>query len=113
MLRLLLFRLLKQEKCCLDRQQKLDEIRVVKLSKNPNWKMLSVTFPQKNLPTLLLFIPIEEWPKLQGYPRGSIVMRHRAHFIYDTEQKKFTKKYVEINVSPAEEVLYGHNKDTV
>lgn len=97
----------------MDREQKLDEIRVVKLSKNPNWKMVPVTFDHREPPRLLLFIPIEHWPNLKGYPRGSAVMRHHADFIYDTMQKKFTKKSVEINVSKAEEVLYGHNKDSV
>lgn len=85
--------------------EKLDQIRMIKLVKR-GWKCIAsdtLIYPNR----FLIFVREEEFEKLKGYPKNSAAFKYAADFVYDTVEKKFIKQSVEINITPAEMVLYG------
>lgn len=91
----------------MDNQEKLDHIRMEKLIRR-GWVLIKAdTLMYEN--RYLMFIRKEEVSRLRGYPKNSAIFKHTAEFVYDTVEKKFIKKSVEINVSKAEEILYGRS----
>lgn len=89
----------------MERQEKLDQIRIEKLQRR-GWKVVPVLNALKET-RYLLFLRLEDYQKYLGYPRSSAVLKYAAEFIYDLHMKKFTKQSVKINITKAEEVLYG------
>lgn len=88
---------------------KQDEVKMHKL-RAMGYNIMTVHSASKGY-SFLLFIKPE--CVRQGYPLHSAYYRRHADFIYDRKTDRWTKEAYEIPLTKAEEVLYGHNKDSV
>ena len=83
-----------------------DILKATKLIKRLGYEGLQVRSRAGNF-SYVLFLKPEYLEKHKSYPPSSAMHKHHADYIFDYLQNKWTKELTEIELTPAEEVLYG------